>query len=243
AGGASAMRWMVLKRAVAVLYADSGAQPESSLNAEATESLTRIAGRTIELMLTRRGAEQARPSAQTAGAAEIPPGTPLRTGGKAMGAAIQQTPSQLTIQPAAQMDSAWVGSELKQDYAREIQHEIHEDAPQIAKTDGTTDRAPDEITVETRLTREIPLISFKDSQVDESLRQAEAQWPEPAYIETEPGATSGRLPGLREISETSAGISGRLRFESPASQPPPSPPEREEQPAFSETIGEASPMP
>jgi len=236
---AIAIPLIVLNKAVAVLYADSGAQPESSLNAEAAESLTRIAGRTIELMLSRRGAEHARPGAQP----ETAPATPLRTGGKAMGAAIQQTPSQLTVQPAAQMDSAWVRPELKQDFAREIQHEIREDAPQIAKTDATTDRAPDEITIETRLTREIPLVSFKDSQVDESLRQAEAQLPEPAYIETEPGATSGPLPGIREVSETSAGISGRLRFESPASQPPPSPPEREEQPAFSETIGEASPMP
>jgi hypothetical protein len=236
---AIAIPLIVLNKAVAVLYADSGAQPESSLNAEAAESLTRIAGRTIELMLSRRGAEHARPGAQP----ETPPATSLRTDGKAMGAAIQQTPPQLTVQATAPMDGAWVEPGLKQDYAREIHHEVREDAPQIAKTDGTTGPAPEGLSVETRLTREIPLISFKDSQVDESLRQAEAQLPEPAYIETEPGATSGPLPVLREISETSAGISGRLRFESPASQPPPSPPEPEEQPAFSETIAAASPMP
>src|SRR5262245_60039842 len=240
---AVAIPLMVLNKAVAVLYADSGAQSESSLNAEAAESLTRIAGRTIELMLSRRGAEQARPGAQPAG--ETPPATSLRTDGKAMGAAIQQTPSQsqLTFQSTSQMDSALVEPEIKQDYARGIDHEIREDAPQIAKIDRTTGRDPDEITVETRLTREIPLISFKNSQVDESLRQAEAQLPEPAYIETEPRATSGPLPNLREISETSAGISGRLRFESPASQLAPSPTEREEQPALSEPIAGASPMP
>jgi hypothetical protein len=242
---AVAIPLIVLNKAVAVLYADSGAQSESSINTEAAESLTRIAGRTIELMLSRRGAEHARPGAQTAG--ETPPATSLRTDGKAMGAAIQQTPSQLTVQPPAQMDSARVEPELKQGYAPEIHHEfreireireIREDAPQIAKADWTTGATPNEIIAETRLTREIPLISLRDSHVDESLRQAEAQLPEPAYIETEPRGTSGPLPVLHEISETAAGVSGRLRFESPAS-----PPEREEQPAFSETITAAPSIP
>jgi len=233
---AVAIPLIVLNKAVAVLYVDSGEHSESSLNAEAAESLTRIAGRTIELMLSRRSAEHARSGAQTAG--ETPPATSLRTDGKAMGAAIQQTPSQLTLQSTAQMDSSRVEPELKQGYAPEIHHEIREDAPQIAKTDWTTGPGPNEIIAETRLTREIPLISLKDPQVDESLRQAEAQLPEPAYIETEPRGTSGPLPGLREISEKAAGISGRLRFEAPAP-----PPEREEQPAFGETIAAAPPMP
>src|SRR5262245_47970510 len=136
---AIAIPLIVLNKAVAVLYADSGAQPESSLNAEAAESLTRIAGRTIELMLSRRGPEHARPGAQP----ETPPATFLRTDGKAMGAAIQQTPSQLTVQPTAQMDSARVEPELKQDYAREIHYEIREDAPQIVKAEGITGRALD----------------------------------------------------------------------------------------------------
>jgi hypothetical protein len=242
---AIAIPLIVLNKAVAALYLDSGAQPESAINAEAAESLTRIAGRTIELMLSRRGAEHARPGVQTAGAAETTPATPFRIDDKAMGAAIQQTPSQsqLAFQPTSQMDSAQVEPEIKQDYAREIRHEKGEDAPQIDKADWTRGPAPVEITVETRLTREIPLISLRDSQVDESLRQAEAQLPEPAYIETEPGARSGPLPGLREISETSAGISGRLRLEPPASQPSPSPLEREEQPVLSETMAAVSPMP
>src|SRR5262249_9597614 len=162
--------------------------------------------RTIELMLSRRSAEQARSGAPAAG--ETPPATSLRTDGKAMGAAIQQTPSQLTFQSTAQMDSSRVEPELKQGYAPATPHEIREDAPQSAKPDWTTGPAQNEIIAETRLTREIPLISFKDPQVDESLRQAEAQLPEPAYIETEPRGTSGPLPGLREISEKAAGISG-----------------------------------
>jgi hypothetical protein len=234
---AIAIPLIVLNKAVAVLYADSGAQPADSLNAEAAESLTRIAGKTIELMLSRRGVEQTRPGGQTVGAADAPRARLLRADDKAMGAAIQQTPSQSTVQSPVQMDSLLVEPGLK------IQHEIHEDPPHIANADGTTTAPPDDIIVERRLTREIPLVSAKDSQFDEGLRQAEAQLPEPAYIETEPRATSGPLSGVREVSGTAAGISGRLRFESPASQPSPSPPGREEQPAFIEPLAEASPMP
>src|SRR5262247_2830793 len=102
---AIAIPLVVLNKAVAVLYADSGSQSEGSLNTAAAESLTRIAGRTIELLLSRRGAETARPGGQTAGAAEIPPAPPHRMDDRAMGAAIQQTPAQLTVQPAAQTDS------------------------------------------------------------------------------------------------------------------------------------------
>jgi len=71
------------------------------------------------------------------------------------------------------------------------------------------------------------------------LRQAEAQLPEPAYIETEPGATPEPRSGVRESSETAAGVSGRLRSEAPASQPSPSAPDSDEQPAFSETAADA----
>src|SRR5262249_11825118 len=93
---------------VAVLYADSGAKPADSINPEAAEALTRIAGRTIELMSSRRGAETARPGVHAAGAAETLPATPLRMDDKAMGAAIQQTPAQLTVQPPVQTDSVRV---------------------------------------------------------------------------------------------------------------------------------------
>jgi hypothetical protein len=247
---AIAIPLIVLNKAVAVLYADSGAQPADSLNAEAAESLTRIAGRTIEHMLSRRGADPARQ--RTSGAAETLHATPLRTDGKAMGAAIQQTPSQLTVQSAVQMESVRATVEmeglraepdLKQDYAREPHREIPEDAPQIEKADETAGASSDRVTIERRRTQELPLAFDKNSIVDDTLRQAEAQLPEPAYIETEPGATSGRLSGAREVSETAVGISGRLRVESPASEPSPSPSEIEEQPAFSETVAAASPAP
>jgi hypothetical protein len=245
---AIAIPLIVLNKAVAVLYADTGAQPADSLNAEAAESLTRIAGRTIEHMISRRSAEHARPG--TSGPAETLHATPLKTDGKAMGAAIQQTPSQLTVQPAAQMESVRATVEmeylraepsLKQDYARETHREIPEDAPQIEKADETAGDAPERVTIQRRRTQELPLAFDKNTKIDDALRQAEAQLPEPAYIETEPGATSGRLSGAREVSETAVGISGRLRVESPAPQPSPS--EIEEQPAFSETVAAASPAP
>jgi hypothetical protein len=240
---AIAIPLVVLNKAVAVLYADSGAKPSDSLNAEAVESLTRIAGRTIELMPARRGAETARPGGQTTGAAETLHATHLRMDDKAMGAAIQQTPAQLTVQPAVQTDSVRVEHGFKQDYPRETHREIPEDAPQIEKTDETASGDLNRVTIERRRTQELPLAFDKNSRVDEGLRQAEAQLPEPAYIETEPGATSGPLSGVREVSETTAGISGRLRFASTSSQPSPPPPEREEQTAFSEPEAADSPIP
>jgi hypothetical protein len=247
---AIAIPLIVLNKAVAVLYADSGAQPADSLNAEASESLTRIAGRTIEHIISRRSAEPARPG--TSGPAETLRATPLRTDGKAMGAAIQQTPSQLTVQPAVQMESVRATVEMenlraepgpKQDYTRETHREIPEDAPQIEKADETAGDTLERVTIQRRRTQELPLAFDKNTNVDDALRQAEAQLPEPAYIETEPRATSGRLSGAREVSETAVGISGRLRVESPAPQPSPSPSEIEEQPAFSETVAAASPAP
>ena len=253
---AIAIPLIVLNKAVAVLYADTGAQPADSLNAEAAESLTRIAGRTIEHMISRRSAEHARPG--TSGPAETLHATPLRTDGKAMGAAIQQTPShqqtpsQLTVQPAVQMESVRATVEMeylraepgpKQDYARETHREIPEDAPQIEKADETAGDAQERVTIQRRRTQELQLSFDKNTKIDDALRQAEAQLPEPAYIETEPGATSGRLSGAREVSETAVGISGRLRVESPAPQPSPSPSEIEEQPAFSETVAAVSPAP
>src|SRR5206468_3874799 len=58
-----------------------------------------------------------------------------------------------------------------------------------------------------------------------------------------PGAPPGPRLGVPEVSETTVGVSGRLRFESPASQPSLPLPGREEQPAFSEAKTAASSMP
>ncbi len=190
---AIAIPLIVLNKAVAVLYADSGAQPEDSLNTEAAESLTRIAGRTIELLLSRRGGESARPSAHIAGAAETPPATPFRTDGKVAG------------------------------------------APLIGKTAESAISASDEITIERRLTQDLPLASSKATQIDEGLREAEAQLPEPAHIETEPGSPPDPRRGAREGVGTAVGVSGRLRFESLTPQQ-----EREQQPAIGETAAASS---
>jgi hypothetical protein len=72
--------------------------------------------------------------------------------------------------------------------------------------------------------------------IDEGLRQAEAQLPEPAYIETEPGAAPESRISVNESSEPVAGasgLSGKLRFEAPPPTPP-SPAEAERRPAFTE---------
>lgn len=194
---AIAIPLIVLNKAVAVLYADSGAQPEGSLNTVAADSLTRIAGRTIELLHSRRGHEPARLSAQAAAAAEALPTTPFRIDGKAAGAL------------------------------------------QIEKPAETATAAPDEITIERRLTQELPLTASKAPQFDESLRQAEAQLPEPAYIETEPGAMPEQRRGAREGAERDMGVSGRLRYESLAPQQ-----ELEQQPAIgaAEAVASSAPI-
>jgi hypothetical protein len=256
---AIAIPLIVLNKAVAVLYADSGTQPEDSLNTAAAESLTRIAGKTIEFVLSRRSAETARSGAHTAGTAEASPATPLRTDGKAMGAAIQQTPGQSTIQPTVQMDSASVESGFKPGAAPETLREITEEAPEIEKTGETTGASSispaslDRVTIERRRTQELPIGFDKPSQVDarpdadadadaddgsgadDGLREAEAQTPEPAHIETEPSPAPEPYLG----AEAPVGVSGRLRFVEPQPSQPLTPPapvltpvEAEEQPVF-----------
>jgi len=266
---AIAIPLIVLNKAVAVLYADSGPQSEDSLNTAVAESLTRIAGKTIEFLLSRRSAENARHGAQAAGGAEHSPAKPHRTDGKAMGAAIQQTPAQLTVQPPVQMDSVMVESGLKQDSEPEIPREIPEEAPQIEKLhefEDDSSSAVDRVTIERRRTQELPLPFDKnfqvisqmgaqpdtqvdvqadaridariDARLDEGLRQAEAQLPEPAHIETEPGAAPESRIGFGESPETPTRVSSRLRFES--SPPSLSATEIEQQPAFG---APATPMP
>jgi hypothetical protein len=246
-GRAVAIPLVVLNKAVAVLYADSGTQAEVSLNTAAAESLTRIAGKTIEYLLSRRSAEAARSGVQVAGGAETSPKSPIRKDSKAMGAAIQQTPAPLAPQPAVQMDSVAVESGLKQDSEPEHSPEDHHDAPQVENTIDTVDAMPnsltsslDRITIERRRTLELPQVFDKDSQgasqIDQGLRLAEAQLPEPAHIETEPGAAPEQRTGASEGPELIKGFSGKLRFELPA------PTEAERQPAFDASIA-PSPAP
>jgi hypothetical protein len=249
---AIAIPLIVMNKAVAVLYADSGAQSEDSLNPAAAESLTRIAGKTIEFLLSRRSAEAAKSGAHAAGGTENSPATPLKTDGKAMGAAIQQTPASLTVQPPVQMDSVVVESGFRQDPEREIPREIHEETPQIENTDEIEDdysSALDRVTIERRRTQELPMAFGKVSQImfptsvhgDEGLRQAEAQLPEPAYIETEPGAAPELRTAISEDAAPSTGVSGRLRFESPAA-PAPSSTEVEQEPDFSAPVATPTPL-
>jgi len=236
---------VVFNKAVAVLYADSGTQSESSINTAAAESLTRIAGRTVELLLSRRGAEPARPSitqpqltmapAETSFTAAIrPEGRPE---GNAAGAAVQ---------PAVQAESARVESGLRQESGREIYEEAPnrvtmEVAPQVEQIPET----PAAITNEKHRTGELSPLPVSAPQVDEGLRQAEAQLPEPAYIETEPGAGVSESRRItREVSETVASaLSGAPQFEPPTPFQPPSPPVYAQQTAVGENTPSAPTMP
>ena len=232
---------VVFNKAVAVLYADSGTQSESSINTAAAESLTRIAGRTVELLLSRRGGEPARPSVTqsqlTTAPAETSYAAAVRPEGVVAGAAVQ---------PAVQAESARVESGLRQESGREI----HAEAPSRITTEVTPQierisETPAEITSEKRGTEELSPLADSVSQVDETLRQAEAQLPEPAYIETEPGAGASESRRItREVSETVASVlSGSPQFEQPAPFQPPSPPAYAQQTAVSENTASAPTMP
>ena len=243
---AIAIPLIVFNKAVAVLYADSGTQPEGSINTAAAESLTRIAGRTVELLLSRRGAEPARPSITqsqlTPPTAETSYPAAIRTEGRATGAAIRQS----AVQPTVQVESARVESGPSRETASEIQEEAAgyvatEAAPHVEQIDET----PAEITNGKRNTEELPPLPDKSPQFDESLRQAEAQLPEPAYIETEPGAQVTEPRRItKEVSETVADtLGGAPQFEPPTPFQPPSPSAYAQQPAIGEKAASAPTVP
>src|SRR5262249_41594319 len=132
---AVAIPLIVFNKAAAVLYADSGTQSESSVNTAAAESLMRIAGKTIELLLSRRGAEPARPGVSqtqlTAPAAEPAFATSNKTDGRTVEPAIQLPGQSGQLgQPAVQAEGARVEPELKQESGREI----HEAATRYFET-------------------------------------------------------------------------------------------------------------
>ncbi len=248
---AIAIPLVVFNKPVAVLYADSGGSHESSINTAAAESLTRIAGRTIELLLSRRGSEPARPtvplSQPSPAAVESSYAAALNAGGKAAGVAIQQPTIQpaiqptiqpiqqaiQTIQPAIHDDSVRVEPEPKQESWSESQEEAPsrfatEVAPyveQIAPPAEVAEVA--EVIGEVRNTEELPPLASEDLPpvppvplvpMDESLRGAEAQLPEPT--ETESGAPAQEPRRItKEVNETvSDALGGASWIESQAQQ-------------------------
>jgi hypothetical protein len=84
---AVAIPLVVRGKAAAVLYADSGVQPDGMINTEALETLLRVTSMAIELLPVRRSTEQApRPAAQHAAPASqpvavTPPAPPVFYGG------------------------------------------------------------------------------------------------------------------------------------------------------------------
>lgn len=218
-GFAIAIPLIVLNKAVALLYADSGEQSVDSLNLAAAESLTRIAGKTIEFLHSRRGAEGPR---GTSGGTENP-SSPLKTDGKAMGAAIQQTSTAQLTAPAPVQESPRIEPVARPEFTREIPREIIREAklareaqaqqPEEPKETPKVEKPPQKfkpparITAERRWTQELPL-SDKESQLDEGLRQAEAQLPGPTSIETESEAKLE--PSNGKDAEPGLARSGRL---------------------------------
>jgi hypothetical protein len=184
---AIAIPLVVLNKAVAVLYADSGTQSESLINTAALESLTRIAGRTIESMLPRRGAEPARAIAPQP---QAPPVAAEASFAAAVSADVR-TESVAIQQPIIHAEKS------------EIQVEKFEPEPKS------------EITIERRRTEDLPPLPPQAREIDDGLRQAEAQLPEPAHIETEPSVPESEPRRItKEVSETIATFN-----EHPASAP------------------------
>ena len=200
---AIAIPLIVFNKAVALLYADSGTQSESMINTAALESLTRIAGKTIESLLPRRSAEPARPTPAQPQASPLTRETALAASFSAEGGAEIRAES-AAVQPAVQVDKPWIETGLKQEFGRENQAaELRSFATEAApRTGQIAEAAPKTIDGKHR-TEDLPPLAGQAAEIDEGLRQAEAQLPEPAYIETEPSAPAIEPRRItREVGET-----------------------------------------
>ncbi len=225
---AVAIPLIVFNKAAAVLYTDSGTQSESSINQAAVESLVRITGKTIELLLSRRGAEPARASVSQA---QLSPSNAAN----AAAAEVSITPAQGTAvktipQPAVQPESARIEPAVPQDSKNDTRRAAREYArviaePQIEQINQTAPVTPDDLNNEKHKTEELEAPPGAETQIesasriDENLRQAEAQLPEPAYIETEPDTGPRRI--TKEVTDSvTAAPGGSGPFEPRTAQSP-----------------------
>ena len=224
---AIAIPLIVFNKAVALLYADSGTQSESMINTAAIESLTRIAGKTIESLLPRRGADTRQIAAQLQ-APPITTETALAASVSAEGSVEVRTESvtvqpviqplveplvQPVVQPMVKEDKSWVETGLKQEFGREIQ----EVELKPLSTPFATEAVPrfdqiSETLSETNdgkhRTEDLPPLPGRAAEIDDGLREAEAQLPEPTYIETEPSAPTLEPRRItKEVNETISALS------------------------------------
>jgi len=209
---AIAIPLIVFNKVAALLYADSGTQSESLINTAAIESLTLIASKTIESLLPRRGVETARPIAAQSQAPPLTSETALAASVSAEGGAEVRTESvalqQPMVKPAVQADKSWVERGFKQEYGGEIQPaDLKPFALEASPRFEQIAEAPSETTDGKRKTEDLRPLHSRSAEIDEGLREAEAQLPEPAYIETEPSAPEIEPRRItREVNETATSV-------------------------------------
>jgi hypothetical protein len=224
---AVAVPLIIRNKTAAVLYADSGAQSENSINTAAIESLMRVAGLVIELLPYRRGAEPARSHAAPAQSSV------------AAAAAPAPAPEPRFEPPAVQPESVQAQPAVKQEMEREIGpevQEVQEEAlprvePEVeSKVEQVAPAAP--AFPEMRTTEELPT----PAPFAEDVRQAEAQSSQAARIEAEPSAFEAEPEEAAEPSYETP------RF-TPPPPPPSSPPVYAEHPVVADSTASAPTLP
>lgn len=167
---ALAVPLVVRGKAAAVLYADSGTQSESSINTAAIETLMRVASMGIELLPTRRGVEPPRVAPAPAAAPQKPVSTTYP--GDSSATAVAPKPVKAPESPAP--PTPIVKSKVEPPA-------VERPEPVEPPSPISTLPAP-EVVVDARTTDDLTM----PSSVAESLREAEAQAPQPWQIESEP---------------------------------------------------------
>jgi hypothetical protein len=212
---AAAIPLVIRNKTAAILYVDSGTQPENSVNTSAIESLMRITSMAIELLPYRRSADTAKPS---------PHSEQLGSTATAAAPAPDPTLEQQEIKKA-QAET----EELKHDFVREAPGQVE---PSEAPAPESAAEAPPAIespaTIGNRVTEELPRErkSADDEPDSESLHQAEAQLHQPAEIEAEPSPAVSE-PAVEEVAAEEPeepGIEAQQIEPQPVPPPPPSPP-------------------
>jgi hypothetical protein len=231
---AVAVPLVIRNKAAAVLYADSGTHPETSINTAAIESLMRVAGMVIELLPYRRGAEGAR---STAPSAQLTP--------SAAAAATATAPAPAAEQPVAQAQPE-SQPEVQPEVRHEAWREVDDETPRqvepesLPKPEWVAEAAP-AAEAETAAKERITVELAPSAPVAESLQQAEAQLHQPSHIEAEPSAVE---PETEEITEEiGEPVVAAPPFETFAPPPPPSPPLSAPRPPVSEIPASAPTMP
>jgi hypothetical protein len=215
AGRSIAIPLVIRNKAAAVLYADSGAQSENSINTAAIESLMRVAGLVIEALPARRGAEPARqtvPIAQsnaTAAAAAPAPES-----------AIEQRTTQPVIKPDVRSETQ---PEVWAEAPKPSEPEVEPPAVPTAEFEPA---APVAEFVADRITEELPAPAIVAPSA-ENLHQAEAQSHQPTQIEAEP-----------DTVETEPEAGAEPNYEAPQPEPPAPPPFYAERPVVNPVVSE-----